>query len=177
MNDQLFWQLIAEAKEKTNDVEAQVEALVQILMKRPVKEIIGFQKIFEQKLESMCEAKLFAAAYYIMAIDEEEENESDDDRFSYFCAWLLAQGQEIVEKAIADPDSLADILEVNDEGECICECEMMLYVADNAYEMKTGDEDFYEKFQSDPIFELRGELEEGADYESLFPKLVALLED
>lgn len=176
MNEQIFWQLIADSKNKTNDIEEQAEELVQILMKRSVKDIIGFQKIFEAQLETMCEAKLYAAAYYIMAIDEEEENEEDEDRFSYFCAWLIGQGEEIAKKAIADPDTLAEILEVNEDGECICECEMMLYVADNAYEMKTGEEDFYDKFESEPIFELRGELEEGADYATLFPKLVALLE-
>lgn len=174
MNEQLFWQLIEEAKAKTTNVEDQVEELVQILIKRTVKEIIGFQKIFESKLESLCEAKLFAAAYYIMAIDEEEEDE-DEDRFSYFCAWLIAQGKEITEKAIENPDLLAEILTVDEEGECVCECEMMLYVADNAYEMKTGNEDFYEKFESDPIFELRGEIAEDAEYSVLFPKLVALL--
>lgn len=175
MNEQLFWQLIDEAKAKTTNVEDQAEELVQILIKRTVKEIIGFQKVFETQLEALCEAKLFAAAYYIMAIDEEEEEDEEDDRFSYFCAWLIAQGKEVTQKAIENPDSLADILTVNEDGECICECEMMLYVADNAYEMKTGNEDFYEKFESDPIFELRGEIEEDAEYSVLFPKLVALL--
>lgn len=176
MNEQLFWQMIADAKAKTSNVEDQVEELVQTLMKRPVKEIIAFQKIFEAKLEAMCEAKLFAAAHYIMAIDDEDDSEENEDRFSYFCAWLIAQGKEIAEKAIENPDSLADVLEIDANSEPICESEMMLYVADNAYEMKTGDEDFYDKFESDPIFELRGELEEGAEYATLFPKLVEMLQ-
>jgi uncharacterized protein DUF4240 len=31
-----------------------------------------------------------------------------DDSFADFCDWLIGQGREVYERAIADPDSLGD---------------------------------------------------------------------
>ena len=51
--------------------------------------------------------------------------------FEYFLGWLMAQGRARWEATLADPDSLADIVDV-DTGDL--DCEEMLYVARRAAE-------------------------------------------
>ena len=60
-----------------------------------------------------------------------------DDGFDYFRGWLIAQGRSVFERALVNPDSLAELqsFEGNDE---LPELEKMLYVARFAYQKKTG---------------------------------------
>lgn len=169
-----FWNLIATSKAQTADVEAQADWLIEHLVKDfKVKEIFEYQRELEKAVHSLSTAKMWLAAEFLMAIDDEEEL---DERFPGFCAWVVAQGKEVVERAIENPDDLADLLEINEEGEFVCECEMMLYVADNAYEMKTGEEDFYDKYDDqDVIFEIAGDFPAEVDFEQIFPKISAKL--
>jgi hypothetical protein len=58
-----------------------------------------------------------------------------DDGFEYFRGWLVAQGQQVYEAALADPDSLAKVIDPdNDEHES----EDILYVGMRAYEGVAG---------------------------------------
>lgn len=56
-----------------------------------------------------------------------------DDGFIDFRAWLIAQGREVYFAALADPDSLADVVPYGD-----CRFEQLSYVGDYAYEQLTG---------------------------------------
>ena len=56
-----------------------------------------------------------------------------DDGFIDFRAWLIAQGREVYFAALADPDSLADVVPYGD-----CCFEQLSYVGDYAYEQLTG---------------------------------------
>ena len=56
-----------------------------------------------------------------------------DDGFDYFRDWLVSEGRDIFNGALADPESLADLPPVEDS-----ELETMRYVADEVYEEKTG---------------------------------------
>jgi hypothetical protein len=61
-----------------------------------------------------------------------------DDAFDYFRGWLVAQGRATWERALRDPDTLAD-LGIDPEDDFL-ECEDMLSVAAAAFD---EDEDFY----------------------------------
>lgn len=171
MNEAKFWQFIEEAKQKTPDVEAQCDWMIDNMVQLSVKDMIRYQQMFEKKMEDLSFAKLWLAAQYILDSETEEDME---ERYPYFSAWIIAQGQEVFEKTKENPDNLAAFLSKNEEGEFVCECEMMLYIADNAYEMKTGEEDFYEKFEGEPFFEIIGDFpEDEVDFEEMFPMIAA----
>jgi hypothetical protein len=92
-----------------------------------------------------------------------------DDGFDYFRAWLLAQGRDTFEKALADPDTLAAL--ENPEGEL----EEFMYLAPQAYEDKTREQ------MPDSVFQVatRPKLGEGWDFDDdaemkdRYPKLFA----
>jgi uncharacterized protein DUF4240 len=94
-----------------------------------------------------------------------------DDGFEYFRAWLIAQGREIFETALKDPDTLAVL--ASPEGEL----EDFLYVASGLYEDETGE------VMPESVVIFRGmgppDLGEGWDFDSAaemkkrYPKLFA----
>jgi hypothetical protein len=61
---------------------------------------------------------------------------ASDDGFEYFQRWLISKGREVFEAAVADPDSLADLLAPDTEGPC--EFEEFAYVASEVWAEKTG---------------------------------------
>jgi hypothetical protein len=73
---------------------------------------------------------LWGAAYLI-------NGGCSDDGFVYFCAWLIGRGRAVYEAAVADPDTLADVVEEVGYGEY--ELEMLMGVATPAYEEMTGE--------------------------------------
>ena len=60
-----------------------------------------------------------------------------DDSFDYFCDWLISRGRDVFERALADPESLADVPEAAD-GEV--EAEGLRCAVQEAYEATHGDE-------------------------------------
>ncbi len=64
-----------------------------------------------------------------------------DDGFDYFRGWLVAQGRTVWERALADPDSLADA--GVDPRDDMVECEDVLAAASRAYAAATGDEEAF----------------------------------
>lgn len=171
MNELRFWEIIAHGLQTANDTEEQADLIIETLIKSPVKDIVEFQRILEKQWEKCSTAKLYAACRFILDISDEEEA---DDRFPNFCGWVLSLGKEAFHAAIENPDSLAPFLKKNEEGDFICECEMMMFLADNAYEMKTGEEDFYEKFDSELDYEMQGEELDKKEYAAAFPAIAAL---
>jgi hypothetical protein len=89
-----------------------------------------------------------------------------DDGFCYFRDWLIAQGKEVFDAAVADPESLAKI----DLGDEEMEAEGMAYVAGEVFAERTGEE-LPAKYKES--LEIRGEewKEEGDDLKRRFPKL------
>lgn len=82
MTETLFWELIDKCKEKGEDAEEQMEWLKYQLSKRPVKDIIMFDFIFNTYYLKSYTSDLWAAAYIIMG-------GCSDDCFDYFRAFLL----------------------------------------------------------------------------------------
>src|SRR6266496_6748405 len=125
MNEDIFWQLIADSKQPSaGDSDAQVAALQERLQSLPESEIVEFDSLLHVQLDRSYHRDLWAAAYII-------NGGCSDDGFDYFRAWLIAQGQEVFERALQDPESLVEVAEPE------VELELFLYASIVAYEAKT----------------------------------------
>lgn len=139
MDNFQFWRLIEEAK-SGGDCEEQAELIEKALLKLPLDEIIAFDRILDVLRDEAYRWDLWGAGELI-------NGWCSDDGFEYFRCWLIAQGKTVYDNALANPDSLADVMEPDFDD---AECEALLYVAGHAYEAKTGQEipypdDFVEK--------------------------------
>jgi hypothetical protein len=134
MDKAAFWRLIEDAKkESKGDCPRQAEILAEKLAALPAEEIIEFDKILDEHRSLAYTWDLWAAAYII-------NGGCSDDCFDYFGGWLIAQGEAVFHGAVRDPETLADLdIHVHVDEPSI-ECEDMLYVAQKAYEAKTGNE-------------------------------------
>jgi hypothetical protein len=130
--------------------------------------------LFEGLQDASYRWDLWAAGYLI-------NGGCSDDGFDYFRGWLITQGRQIWEAAIADPDSLADVA-LDADASCEAMAEDMLGAAMVAYGVVTGDEDAY--WEALPIPSDGGNIGEPAgdefDFEdadamhSRLPRLAAL---
>lgn len=126
-----FWRLIEDAKKRSGgDCEEQVELLEKALVKLPPEEIIAFDRILDELCDEAFRWDLWGAGQLINGF-------CSDDGFFYFRSWLVAQGKTVYENALANPDSLADVVEPDFDD---AECEALLYVAGTAYKAITGQE-------------------------------------
>jgi Protein of unknown function (DUF4240) len=123
-----FWSLI-NATRSGNDLYEHVEAIQLVLSQRTASDIVDFERHMVDLLASSYTWNLWGAAYLI-------NGGCSDDGFDYFRGWLIAQGQSVFDNALADPDSLANVPDLEED----VECEEMLYVARSAYEVVTGNE-------------------------------------
>ncbi|MCA8998273.1 MAG: DUF4240 domain-containing protein [Planctomycetaceae bacterium] len=117
-----FWSLI-ESTRSCEDLYEQVESIEAALIEMSQEEIVDFERHMADLLKTSYSWELWGAAYLI-------NGGCSDDGFDYFRGWLLTQGQSIFEKALADPDSLADLPGLEQD----VECEEILNVAQSAYE-------------------------------------------
>ena len=130
MNIEEFWKLIHRTREASDgDVSKQVELLVEALVQLSVEEILDYETIMYNLMDRAYDAALWDAAYIIGC-------GCGDSGFSDFRAWLVAQGQDVYDKALADPESLVDLIEVDEDAQ---EGAFLSVVMD-AYEQKTGHE-------------------------------------
>jgi hypothetical protein len=91
-----------------------------------------------------------------------------DDSFDYFCDWLIGQGREVFEQALADPDSLANVPAAAEEE---VEAEELRYAVQKAYESTHGNELPFGG-PTTPA-EPAGEEWDEEDVDSLYPRLAA----
>ncbi|MFJ9676868.1 DUF4240 domain-containing protein [Streptomyces sp. NPDC101194] len=133
-----FWNLIDDARAQVTDptdAEAVVERARELLAARPVEEIVAAQQLLWDLMAASYRAPLWAAAYTI-------NGGCSDDGFDYFRGWLTAQGREVFERVVADPDTLAELPVIRAaaaEGEEV-ECESMLALAWEAHRAATGED-------------------------------------
>jgi hypothetical protein len=130
MSDARFWALMDAGR---GGEECDGDALEAALAACSEDEILAFQQQVDRRMAESYRADLWGAAYLI-------NGGCSDDGFDYFRGWLISRGQRVFDAALAQPDSLAKAA-----GEGDVECEDVLSVASNAYEKKTGREDFYER--------------------------------
>ncbi|GAA1618447.1 hypothetical protein GCM10009789_85440 [Kribbella sancticallisti] len=136
-----FWELVESARDEVDDTvvdpDGVADSLTKALGELAPEEIAGFGVELERLLAASYRQDLWGAAYLV-------NNGASDDGFDNFRGWLLAQGREVWEAALADPDSLADVVD-EDLGDGFegFEGEGLLSVARHAYESATGSEQGY----------------------------------
>ena len=136
MDTKDFWKLIDDARTlvvEPSDAEAVAGRVTALLAERPADDILAAQQLLWDLMAASYRAPLWAAAYTI-------NGGCSDDGFDYFRGWLIAQGREVFERVVADPDALAGLPVVRAaaaEGMEL-ECERVLGVAWDAYRTATG---------------------------------------
>ena len=166
MKEVVFWEIIEQSKEESQDFEHQAEILIYKLSQLTEKEIVGFESIFRKMLAKSYHYNILAATKII-------EGYTDDDIFLYFRCRLLSEGRDFYFKAIENPDHLADMIIRDIDGE------LMLSIADNAFIKKLGENTEKELprdvalsyFNYDEVESLSGEKWEERDLPQRYPKL------
>jgi uncharacterized protein DUF4240 len=157
MDTTTFWKLIEDAKQRCGGNPGhQVTELMDALTAMEASDIIAFNAHFDRFMAVSYTRELWAAAYII-------NGGCSDDCFDYFRGWLIAQGEAIFHNALRDPETLVEIVEPEE-----AELEELLYVAQEAYERRTGQE----MPQGERvIWRLNGELWDEETKYAMYPKL------
>ena len=129
MNQARFWQIVGESAHDATDQQSQATALRAALDRLTPQEIEAFADIFDELMRRSYRWDLWGAGFVV-------EGGMSDDGFEYFRRWLMSRGEAVFEKVSADPDSLADIIPEDHDGEF--EFEEFRDVANEAWAKKTG---------------------------------------
>lgn len=139
-----FWALIQGSSTAAKCQRERTEWLTGHLARLPVPAIIEFELHLTAQRKRVDTRLAWGAAWIIM------QGWCSDDGFFYFQSWLVGLGHETFERVAGTPDSLAGIPQIrrlagrrrsdwsDDEWP---EWELLNYVARNAYERATGEED------------------------------------
>lgn len=125
MTEDRFWDLVGQHVVVGPSFEVDVARLRAALEALPAGEIASFDEILARLLRRSHTWELRGAAHVIKGADA-------DEGFERFCAWLVAQGKAVFEKALEEPDSLVEY----SAGDM--ECLDMLVVAYDTYHAITG---------------------------------------
>ncbi|MFM8271034.1 MAG: DUF4240 domain-containing protein [Gemmata sp.] len=131
MNWSTFWKVVGDAYRL--DPFEHFEALKDRLSELKWFEVVEFQARFDEAVARANALDLWGAAALI-------NGGCSDDGFRDFRVWLVGRGRRAYEAALADPDTLADILNgdpVDGFG--------LDSAALRVYEAKTGMSDFYSR--------------------------------
>ena len=125
-----FWDIIEAAKEDSQgNILVQVDLIKEQVVELSPDEICSFSRMFHS---------LYYQSYGMPLWDEVRRlaGSCSDDGFDYFRAWLIAQGEKVFSLVVAQPRKyLGEFFDL-----AVHECEPLLYVADQAYQQKTGRE-------------------------------------
>lgn len=127
IDEELYWELISDARVKSSDNYEFVEHLQRSLEAFKKTEIKKFEKLTRQKCNELYTWKHWALAYII-------RRGCSDDSFDYFRAWVVSQGFEKF-NAVKELNE-SEFLNIFNEPS---QLEEFLYIAENAYENVTGD--------------------------------------
>jgi len=105
MDDDTFWTLIENCRQRTPDPDERVAWLCGQLAGGPEPEIVGFHICLDRVLPPSGTWDLWAAADRIMGW-------CSDDSFFHFRLWLVGLGRESFERVARDPDALAELPDV-----------------------------------------------------------------
>ncbi len=163
--DDRFWSLIEGATPSEGaGTEEHAEAVTKALITLSSDDVIAFDAWLRGQLMRAYRWDLWAVAYIALG-------GCGDDGFEYFRLWLVAQGREYFDRALADPVRAADALEPGDEGEC----ETLGYAASYVYEAVmaeelpylsvpgAGDEPSGDAWSEEAVYELYPQLSERFD--------------
>ena len=130
MDQETLWRIVGYAKAESNDqVDRTAGVVTELLVEQSINTILAFDRVLFGLVAQAYSAPLWAAAYII-------NYGTTDAGFDNFVGWLIAKGMEVYDAALANADSLAEIVDLDETAEC----ESMLYVAQYAYERRMGRE-------------------------------------
>ncbi len=166
-----FWAIIDQSREAAGgDAEGQLLHLEALLSGCQAADIVAFDRTFSELHNLAYTWPLWGAAYLI-------GGGCSDDGFMDFRGWLISRGQHVFERALADPDSLADGLAGGKETQLETQVEGFQYVAKKAWSTTTGNA--YSEFPRHKIdyrSEPTGDEWQEDDLPDLFPKLASKFE-
>ena len=160
MEEQHFWAIIHAAKTAAGtDVEARPSALGVQLSSLDLAAIQNFQRSYDELILRANRWDLWGAAYVM-------NGGCSDDGFRYFRDWLISEGREVFERALANPDSLAEL-----QRRDYFDLESFGYVALKTFAAKGGGE--LERDFSSELAMPSGKEWSEPELPALFPKLAA----
>ena len=140
MDIKTFWELIDKTRQVSREAisadefindevdDMQIDLLVKSLSALSEEEIFDWERIFDDFMDEAYIAELWEVAYIINC-------GCGDDGFTDFRAWVISQGEEVYKNAIADPESLVDVINVRKGEQAFSG---LWSVVISAYETKTG---------------------------------------
>lgn len=128
MTQDEFWNIIASSNKGEN--------LHEVLSELSDDELFGFEYWWNYFNAISYKSALWAVAYVVMG-------GCSDDSFDYFRFWLVAQGQEVFENAMANADGLCDVFDELDDDD-FPEREDYDYIVQEIINERHGDDAFYE---------------------------------
>lgn len=159
------WDLIEQAAASAADssTDARSAAVTAALTQLPPPELVSFDEHLAQLSAAAYSWELWGAAYTMCG-------GCSDDSFMDFRAWLVLQGRATYEAALADPDSLADV--VLPDGD-VPAAEELLYAADVAHEAATGSPMEREPVGLPDLPEESWDFDDESEMAARYPRLVA----
>jgi Protein of unknown function (DUF4240) len=127
VNQDGFWAIVERVHlASKGDMDAKCKLLETELRKLSADEVLSFDEYFSRNYHRAYAWDLWDAAYIICG-------GCSDDGFMDFRSTLISMGREVFERALEDPESLAD-------AGITATCEGYQYVAPSVYEEKSGHE-------------------------------------
>jgi hypothetical protein len=103
MTIEQFWGIVEKVHGAAGgDMDRKCELLERELRQLPLEEVRSFDAHFDECYDRAYSWELWAAAYII-------GHGCSDDKFSDFRSTLISMGRQIFERALADPESFADM--------------------------------------------------------------------
>jgi len=128
MDRQEFWQLMEWSLAKShNNQQVQENLVIEKLVTYSPSQIIDFEIILRQLLNE-------ANEYTVAAAEKIMQGWVSDNPYLYFRCWLISQGKNTFSETIKNPEFLADRTDKHTNTDF----ENLLYLADKAYQQKTG---------------------------------------
>lgn len=170
LDEDRYWSIIQQAQDNTEDLDEMEDYLIEEVEKLTPQEMVGFYLRTHYLLYKAYTSELWCAGYII-------NGGCSDDGFEYFRIWLISAGKDIYYNALANPDSLADVVETGNDYEF----EGITYVPITALANKTGldlydyiDDDNFKYREADLDLELTWEEDEPESQKKICPKLYAM---
>jgi hypothetical protein len=170
-----FWALVEQGRAQAHDpsnAEDVAEQVRQALTTLTAAEVAALNQPLHDLMAFSYRVDLWGAAYQL-------NGGCSDDGFEYFRGWLLAQGREVFERVVADPDALADLPVVrtaSEEGWDL-ECEDMFGVIADAYYALTGTYELPRAQGRYPDLDQFWDFDDDDEIRRHLPRLASLLEE
>jgi hypothetical protein len=138
MEKQTFWSILDTAlSEQPGDAAERREIVIDQLCELSAHDILGFDRLFNEKSTAACTWDLFMAAHLMNG------NRLDIVEFEGFRAWLISRGESVYKAALEDPETLVEFCgKANPDGLCVApawsQCAAEAYQETEGHAMPEG---------------------------------------